>query len=141
MEILLPVDGSGVRAKRFLNCVATHDELLGEGRECTFFTAIAPVPAHLARVLDRSALDGCCVEQAEQVFKPVRAFAQQRHWNHRALRAHGHAAEEIARLAEADKYDLIIMGSHGHTSLGSGELGSVTSGVLARCKVPVLLAQ
>jgi len=31
------------------------------------------------------------------------------------------------------------MGTHGHSSLGNVILGSVASGVLARCKVPVLL--
>jgi nucleotide-binding universal stress UspA family protein len=31
------------------------------------------------------------------------------------------------------------MGSHGHTALGNLALGSVATGVLARCKVPVLL--
>ena len=31
------------------------------------------------------------------------------------------------------------MGSHGHTALGGVVLGSVTTGVLARCKLPVLL--
>jgi nucleotide-binding universal stress UspA family protein len=31
------------------------------------------------------------------------------------------------------------MGTHGHSALGSVLLGSVTTGVLARCKVPMLL--
>jgi nucleotide-binding universal stress UspA family protein len=31
------------------------------------------------------------------------------------------------------------MGSHGHSALGNIVLGSVATGVLARCTVPVLL--
>ena len=53
--------------------------------------------------------------------------------------AHGPAAEEIAAIGEAEKVDLIVMGTHGHSSLGNVILGSVASGVLARCKLPVLL--
>ena len=53
--------------------------------------------------------------------------------------AHGPAAEEIAAIAEAEKVDLIVMGTHGHPSLGNVILGSVASGVLARSKLPVLL--
>jgi nucleotide-binding universal stress UspA family protein len=34
---------------------------------------------------------------------------------------------------------LIVMGSHGHSSLGNVVLGSVANRVLARCKTPVLL--
>jgi nucleotide-binding universal stress UspA family protein len=61
----------------------------------------------------------------------VRAFAEQQHWICRAVHVHGHAAQEIVRIAEAGKYDLIVMGSHGHTSLGNVILGSVASGMLA----------
>jgi nucleotide-binding universal stress UspA family protein len=32
-----------------------------------------------------------------------------------------------------------VMGSHGHSAFGSMLLGSVASGVLARCRVPVLM--
>jgi nucleotide-binding universal stress UspA family protein len=35
--------------------------------------------------------------------------------------------------------DLIVMGTHGHSALGNVVMGSVATGVLARCKAPVLL--
>jgi nucleotide-binding universal stress UspA family protein len=138
MKILLPVDGSDY-TKRMLAYLAAHDELLGAAHDYTFFTAVLPVPSHAARFLERSMLDGYYVEEAERVLKPVREFAQLQHWNHRTAHAHGHAAEEIARIAAADKYDLIVMGSHGHGSLANVVLGSVASGVLARSKLPMLL--
>lgn len=53
----------------------------------------------------------------------------------------GHAGETIAKTAEAGKYDLVVMGSHGHTSLGNLVLGSVATQVLAHCSVPVLLVR
>jgi nucleotide-binding universal stress UspA family protein len=138
MNILFPVDGSDY-TKRMLAYVAAHDELLGSAHVYTFFTAVAPIPTHATRFVDRSALDGYYEEQAEHVFKPVRAFADQQHWTYKTAHVHGHAADEIARFAEAGKFDLIVMGSHGHTSLANVLLGSVASGVLARCSLPVLL--
>ena len=140
MKILLPVDGSDY-TKRMLAYVAAHDELLGAAHDYTFFTAIAPIPAHATRFLERGMLDGYYDEQAEQVFKPVRAFADQQHWTCRTVHAHGHAADEIARIAEAGRYDLIVMGTHGNTSLVNVILGSVAGGVLARCKLPILLVR
>ena len=140
MKILLPVDGSDY-TKRMLSYIAAHDELLGAGHEYTFFTVVAPVPKYATRFLERGTLDGFYAEQAELVLKPMREFAAQQHWNAQLLHGHGHAAEAIAAQAAALKPDLIVMGTHGHSALGSTILGSVASGVLARCKTPVLLIQ
>jgi nucleotide-binding universal stress UspA family protein len=138
MKVLLAVDGSHY-TKRMLSYIAAHDELLGPGHEYLVFQAIASIPAYPTRFLDRAVIDGYYLEQSEQVFVPVRAFADQQGWKVRFVYAHGPAAEEIAAIAEAEKVDLIVMGTHGHSSLGNVILGSVASGVLARCKLPVLL--
>lgn len=53
----------------------------------------------------------------------------------------GNPAQYISRLAEKERFDLIVMGSHGRTLLGGILLGSVTQRVLAQCKVPVLLVR
>ena len=42
---------------------------------------------------------------------------------------------------EKERFDLIAMGSHGRTPLGSALLGSVALRVLAQCKVPVLIVR
>ena len=53
----------------------------------------------------------------------------------------GPAGETIAKVAESGKYDLIVMGTHGHGSLGKLVMGSVSTQVLANCQVPVLLVR
>ena len=138
MKILLPVDGSE-HTKRMLSYIAAHDELLGAGHEYLVFTAVAAIPPSASRMLSREVVEGHYTEQAEQVLAPVRAFAAQQHWNTRVSHGHGRAAELIAELAIAQKVDLIVMGTHGHSALANVVLGSVASGVLARCKTPVLL--
>ncbi|HEX6704820.1 MAG TPA: universal stress protein [Albitalea sp.] len=138
MKILLPVDGSDY-TKRMLACIAARDELLGPGHDYTAFTAVAPVPPHAARFLDRHTLDTYYRDQAEEVLRTVKRFAEQHGWTIRVAHAVGQAAEAIAAFAEAEKPDLIVMGTHGHTALGNVLLGSVATGILARCKAPVLL--
>ena len=53
----------------------------------------------------------------------------------------GSAGETIAKMAEQGKFDLVVMGSHGHGALASLVMGSVATQVLAHCKVPVLLVR
>lgn len=138
MKILLAVDGS-VYSKHMLSYLAAHDELLGPGHDYTVFTAVMPIPPHAGRFLDRKTLDDHYREQADEVLAPILRFAEQQGWRVHTQYAAGHPAEEIAALAEAQKHDLIVMGTHGHSALGNVVLGSVTTGVLARCKTPMLL--
>jgi nucleotide-binding universal stress UspA family protein len=138
MKILLPVDGSDY-TKRMLAYIAAHDELLGRDHEYIAFTAVPPVPPHAAGYLDRTTLDAYYREQAEEVLGTVKRFAEQNGWTIRATHAVGHAPEAIAAFADAERTDLIVMGTHGHGALGNVLLGSVASGVIARCKAPVLL--
>jgi nucleotide-binding universal stress UspA family protein len=50
----------------------------------------------------------------------------------------GPAAEEILRLADSGRYDLIVMGTHGRTGIRRLMLGSVAEKVLRRASIPVL---
>jgi len=138
MNILLPVDGSAF-TKRMLSYIAAHDELLGPAHVYTFFTAVAPVPPNAARYLDRELLDDYYRSEADDILSTVRVFAKQQGWTVRTEYAAGHAAEAIAAFADKLKPDLIVMGTHGHTSLAGVILGSVTTKVLSQCRLPVLL--
>jgi nucleotide-binding universal stress UspA family protein len=140
MKILVPVDGSDY-TKRMLSIIAARDDLLGAGHEYVLLHVVAPIPPHAARFLDRGVVDDYYREQADAVLAPVKRFADQHQWKARVAHAHGHAAEMIASTAQAENVDLIVMGTHGHSALGSAILGSVASGVLARCKQPVLLVR
>lgn len=138
MKILLPVDGSEF-TKHMLSHLAAHDELLGAGHDYLVLHAVPPLPPHAARFLDRESLDAYYREQSEHVLSPVRKFVEQQKWNAGFAHRSGEPAETIASFATAEKVDLIVMGTHGHSALGNVLLGSVSNGVLARCKIPVLL--
>ena len=52
--------------------------------------------------------------------------------------AKGAAADEILKTADSSKADLVVMGSRGLTGFKELVLGSVSSAVVHRAKVPVL---
>ena len=140
MKILLPVDGSAY-TQRALDYMANNAELFGPRHAYEALTVVAPIPAHALRFLDRSVAESYYRDEAEKALAPVREFAHRHRLTITTHHAAGHAAEAIAAFAEREKVELVVMGSHGHSALGNIVLGSVASGVLAHCKVPVLIVR
>ena len=140
MKILVPVDGSPF-TKRMLAYLAAHDEWLGETHQYTVLHVAPAVPPRAAAVLDKTVLQGHYTEESEKVFKPIRSFFGKQKIAAEFVAKVGPAADAIATLATKGKFDLLMMGSHGHGLLGSLVLGSVTTKVMARCGVPVLIVR
>ena len=140
MKILLAVDGSPY-TKRMLGYVAAHDEFVGAGHEYTALTVVPAVPPRARAYLDKATLDGYYADEARRVLDPVEKFAVQKGWNLRATHAVGHAGDAIAEAAASGAYDLVVLGSHGHSALANVVLGSVATGVLAKCRTPVLIVR
>lgn len=138
MNILVPVDGSAY-TKRALAYLATHDEWLSTHHRYTLLTVVPTVPPRAAAVIAKDVLRDYYAAQVETVFKPIRSFFVKRGLDAEYQSKLGHAAEQIVAVAAKGKHDLILMGSHGHGSLGSLVLGSVASKVLAQSKTPLLL--
>lgn len=138
MKILLPVDGSDY-TRRMLAYLAAHTELLPGDHEYTVFTVIEPFSPYDANLAKAVSMEAFMREQAEQVLGPIRSFAQQQGWKVRTDYVPGTAVQAIVGRAEALEPDLIVMGTHGRSPLGSLVLGSVANGVLGNCKIPVLL--
>jgi nucleotide-binding universal stress UspA family protein len=140
MKILIAVDGSPF-TKRMLAYLTAHDEFPGRGHSYTVLTAVPPVPPRAAAVLDKATLDTYYGDEAEKVFKPIRPFLTKQGIDAKYLHKVGHAGEVISSIADKGRYDLLIMGSHGHGTLTNLVMGSVATKVLAHCKVPVLLVR
>lgn len=138
MKILVPVDGSPY-TKRALAYLATHEEWLGAQHRYTLLHAIAQVPSRAASVIDKDTLRKYYDDEAEKVFKPIRKFFVRQGLDAEYISRVGHAAEVIASVGAKGQHDLVLMGSHGHSSLGNFVLGSVTNKVLAHTKLPVLV--
>ena len=138
MKILIAVDGSSY-TKRMLAYLAAHDECFGAAHRYTIAHAVAPLPSRVTRALGREQIDVYHQASSEAVFKPIRAFFKQQGIAPTYVSKVGAPDETLTRLARVQKFDLLVMGSHGHGALVSLVLGSVAAKVLATCNVPVLL--
>ncbi len=138
MKIVLAVDGSPY-TKRMLSYLAAHEELVAGDNEFVVLNVTGEVPPHAARYLAHDVLHQYYADEGEKVLKPVREFAQMQGWKLRERHAVGFPGDVLPDIVEAEKPDLLVMGSHGHGAFASAVLGSVSARLLARTKVPVLL--
>ena len=53
----------------------------------------------------------------------------------------GNTAEEIIKESAAGEFDLVILGTRGHSPMSGALIGSVTQNVLARVSCPVLVTK
>jgi nucleotide-binding universal stress UspA family protein len=140
MKILVAVDGSEF-TRRMVAYWAAHDEWLGPQHTYTVLTVVPPIPPRAAAVLDRALLNSYYADEGEKVFHPLRTFLDRQGLPATFLSKTGHIADTIASTATEGDFDLLMMGSHGHSELGNLVLGSVATRVMAHCKTPVLLVR
>ncbi len=140
MKILIAVDGSDY-TKRMLAYLAAHDEWFGKTHSYTVIHGVLAVPHRAAAFVGQKAVQEYYDSDAEVVFGPIRAFFAQQGLEATFVHTVGHVAESIAERAEQGKFDLIVMGSRGHSEVVNMVLGSIATKVLAKCSVPVLLVR
>ncbi|MFM7024565.1 MAG: universal stress protein [Limnohabitans sp.] len=136
MKILLAVDGSAY-TKKMLAYLATHQELLAPSNNFTLLTVQAQLPAHARRVVGKEATDNYYRQESEKVLGPATQFLVRHGINPKSASKVGHAGETICKTAESGKFDMVVMGSHGHGLFGNLVMGSVATQVLAHSRVPV----
>ncbi len=140
MKILLAVDGSAY-TKKMLAYLTTHDEVFSPKSDYTLFSVQSPLPPRARAAVGKEVADGYHAEEAAKVTAPVVKFLQRHGIEAAVVHKVGAAGELIAKAAEAGQFDLVMMGSHGHSALGNLVMGSVATRVLAHCTVPVLLVR
>ena len=138
MKILIAADGSPY-TKRMLAYIAAHEEWLGAKHDYTVIHGVLAVPHRAAAFAGQQVVREFYEADAEDVFRPIRAFFDQLGIKAKFVHTIGHVAESIAALAEEGKFELLVMGSRGHSDFTNLVLGSVATKVLAKCSVPVLL--
>ena len=138
MKILVAVDGSSY-TKRMLAYLAVHDEWLGDKHQYTVLHVVPAIPPRAAAVLDKDLLKSYYADEGEKVLKTLRTFFNKQKIAAEFVNKPGSAADVIAATADKGGFDLLMLGSHGHGSIGNLVMGSVATKVLARCSVPVLL--
>lgn len=138
MKILLPIDGSdySVCAAQF---IASRTSLLGQKPELELFnvqrmrTAIIP---ELKKTAEKAEVFG---REAEKAFDTVREILKAKGIDATEKMVVGSPAQAIADEVDRFRPDLVVMGARGISNFKKLFLGSVTTGVLARVTVPVLI--
>ncbi len=140
MKILLAVDGSEY-TKKMLAYLTTHEGLFSGDNSFTIFTVQPALPPRARAAVGKEVVEKYYAEEAEKVLAPVAKFLTRHGIDAKSNWKVGHAGESIAKAADSGKFDLVVMGSHGHGALGNLVMGSVATQVLANCSVPVLLVR
>lgn len=141
LKVLLPVDGSecASRAVEFvIEKMYPHEGTI----DLQLVTVHAPIPyARAVRVIGHDKVQRYYHEEGEGTLKATRAkldAATVPYTHHIFV---GDPAETIARFANDNKVDQIVMGAHGRGRIGSILVGSVASKVLHLTRIPVLLVR
>lgn len=79
-------------------------------------------------------------DEAQKILKPIRTFYSRKGVDVDFVAKHGDPAS-VAATADKGKFNLLVLGSHGHGALANLVLGSVATKVIANCRVPVLLVR
>jgi nucleotide-binding universal stress UspA family protein len=140
MKILLAVDGSAF-TKKMLAYLSTHESLFSPSNSFTLFTVQPTLPPRARAAVGKEVVEKYYSEEAEKVLSPVSKFLLRHKIDAKSEWKVGHIGETIAKYAQSGKFDLLVMGSHGHSALGNLVMGSVATQVLAQCEVPVMLVR
>jgi nucleotide-binding universal stress UspA family protein len=140
MKILLAVDGSEY-TRKMLDYVCHNQALFDASHTYVVFNAQPQLPPHVRSSLGATAVQDYHQDEANKVLQPAISALAAGGIKAEPVWKVGPAGETIARYAEEHRFDMIIMGTHGHGSLARLVMGSVTTQVLAHCGVPVLLVR
>ena len=138
MKILLAIDGSPY-SKKMLAYLCAHDELINAGRNTfTALTVLPAIPPRARAVLSKEMVDEYYREEGAKVLDPVRKYLEQSCIFPKERLEVGHPGDIIASIAEDEKYDLIIMGTHGRKGIDRILFGSVAEKIVKSSVVPVM---
>jgi len=138
MKILVPLDGSD-SSKRALAFLTSRSSLIGAEPEVHLLNVQTPLLRDAANKLGRDFTRHVYESEAEVVLAPARKALAKTGLEAMEHVERGHAAERIAQFADRLKADLIVIGARGVSEFRGLLFGSVTTGVLARTRRPVLV--
>ncbi len=140
MKILLAVDGSPY-TKKALAWLTVNQTLSDPGDELIVLNVQPPLPPRARSALGADVVKAYHQDEATKVTAPIEKFLKRHKLPSRVIWLVGTPAEEILRVAQREKVQQIVMGTHGRGVLGRALMGSVAQRVVSGCTVPVLLVK
>ena len=136
MKILIAADGSefSSAAARY---VSNQAGLLKERPQVTIIHVHAPLP--VTKSISKKSIDAYYREESLKAIAVAETELKKSRTDYDTTWCVGEPAEEIARYARENKFDLIVTGTHGLGALARLALGSVTMKLMVLTKTPVLV--
>jgi nucleotide-binding universal stress UspA family protein len=138
MKIIVPVDGS-VYSNNAVSFITHRTSLIGKDPTIVLVNVQPHLPARALGLASPETLQVFYKEEFDKTLGEARKILQNAGMKYEEVTLVGNPADMIAEEAEKLGADLIVMGSHGHTAIEGLLFGSVTNGVLAQTKTPVLM--
>ncbi len=137
----MPVDGSDNALWAVRHIVERKDWYQGP-LELHLLNVQLPIASGLVKTfISKSQLDDYYRDEGLSALALARAELDAEKAPHHDHVGVGEFAATILGYARDKKCDLVVMGTHGHGSLGDALLGSVASRVLHEASIPVLLVK
>lgn len=139
MKILFPSDGSAP-AMRALKALLDRQTWFKDAVELTLIHVHPALPYRGAAAwAGKDAIAKYYSEESDTALKPSINELTRRGVAHTIEKRVGEPAQMIVTAAREGRFDLIAMGTQGHTALATLVVGSVSAKVVAQSDVPVLL--
>jgi nucleotide-binding universal stress UspA family protein len=138
MKILIAVDGSAPSLAA-VAALADRVRWFRDAVELTLLHAQPPIPYRAAATwVGSEAVARYYSEESDAALAGAVKLLDARGVAFSVEKHIGDPSDEIVRTASEGRFELIVMGTHGHTALANLVIGSVATKVLARSRVPVL---
>jgi nucleotide-binding universal stress UspA family protein len=140
MKVLVSIDGSkhSIKAIDYLIQNASMFSDKGSG---LIVLHVEPnvIPPEVTQYISKKNIADWYADQSKAAIKAATAKLDKAKVPYKLVQKIGHVADTILAETKTAKAEMIVMGSHGRSSLMSLVMGSVTSQVLAQSKQPVLI--
>jgi nucleotide-binding universal stress UspA family protein len=139
MRILMAVDGSAHSLKA-LDALVARIDWFRAAPVVDLIHVHPPVPyAAAAAWVGNEVVHQYYEEESDKALAPSLERLAAAGILHSAVKKVGDPAHEIVHHAKEGRYDLVAVGTHGHTALANVVMGSVATKVVASSTLPVLL--
>lgn len=137
---LVPFDGS-VQSANALTLAIREIKDRVNPPELMILNVQLPLSTDITRFIDSNTLDGFHKKAGEEALTTAKVQLEQAGVAHTVHIQVGSVAKTIVGFAENHHCSLIVMGTHGHSSVAGLLMGSVTTKVLRQSSIPVLLTK
>lgn len=142
-RILVPVDGSELSTRAAKTAMTLARE---QGAALVLLHVTMPyVPQYAGEIAMVDSTSEKLYEEriaagAKDILDTVESVAKREGVStERVLESHAHPDEAIAKVVKAKQCDLVVIATHGRGAVARFFMGSVTTRLLTRCSVPILV--